>query len=35
MIIGPEFRIGQYKDDDHLEDITHFSFTINKMLANP
>ena len=35
MIIGPEFRIGQYKDDDHLEDPTHFSFAIGKMLVNP
>ena len=24
MIICPEYRMGQYRDDDHREDATHF-----------
>ena len=24
MVISSEFRIGQYKDDDHREDAPHF-----------
>ena len=30
MVIWSEFRMGQYRDDDHREHAAHFSLAINK-----
>ena len=32
MVISPEFRMGQYRDDDHREDAPHFISTLNEII---
>ena len=31
MIIWPEFRMGQYRDDDHREQATHFNYDMIRL----
>ena len=30
MVISSEFRMGQYRDDDHREDASHFSIRLSR-----
>ena len=30
MVISPEFRMGQHRDDNHREDVPHFTITVDE-----
>ena len=35
MVISSEFRMGQYRDDDHREDAPHFTYSLIHNTRDP